>query len=60
MARRRVLVHELTERCAALEVQEAVYSDPQLDTMLREHRAAQGVAQRAFEERLDAREKPAE
>jgi hypothetical protein len=43
-----------------LEVQEAVYSDPQLDTMLREHRAAQGVAQRAFEERLDAREKPAE
>ena len=37
-----------------LDVQETVYSDPQLDTMLREHRAAQASAQTAFEERVAA------
>ncbi len=35
-----------------LDVQEPVYSDPQLDTMLREHRAAQVTAQAAFDERV--------
>jgi hypothetical protein len=43
-----------------LDVQEPVYSDPQLDAMLREHRRAQADAQRAFDERLDAREKRGE
>ena len=35
-----------------LDVQEPVYSDPQLDSMLREHRAAQVSAQAAFDERV--------
>lgn len=37
-----------------LDVQEPVYSDPQLDTMLREHRAAQVSAQAAFDERVSS------
>ena len=35
-----------------MDVQDPVYSDPQLDTMLREHRAAQVSAQAAFDERV--------
>ena len=35
-----------------MDVQDPVYSDPQLDTMLREHRAAQVSAQTAFDERV--------
>lgn len=35
-----------------MDVQDPVYSDPQLDTMLREHRAAQVSAQTAFDERI--------
>ena len=43
-----------------LDVQDPVYSDPQLDTMLREHRAAQVSAQAAFDERVSSRDRAIE